>query len=176
MKNSEILSFFQTIRNNYALMQAGALFLSATDAAEKFDEYYSLISDHPEARFGYIRYVFFDDKILSHSLEELRKSVLRSSINETYELLRSNFRQKEEKDILNSSECYHFLRIIRNSFSHDCRFKFTNFDNKFLPLSWNSIIITSEMDGEFVPIDGFLTRDRVLKLLDDIYLLILNNF
>jgi hypothetical protein len=58
MRKEILRGQLQTIKNNYALVQAGIMFLAQPDAAEKFDKYYSIIADHPEAQFGYIKYVF----------------------------------------------------------------------------------------------------------------------
>ena len=71
----------QTIKNNYALVQAGIMFLAQPDASERFDEYFSVASHHPEAKgFGYIRYVFESDDLLSLATNQLRKSVLRNCL------------------------------------------------------------------------------------------------
>lgn len=169
MEKNNLLLKFQTVRNNYALMQAGALMLAAPDARKRFDEYFSLISDHQEARFGYIKYLFDDDGLLGHSLNEFKKSVLRSCINDTYELLKDYIgNNKDKKCILNNISCYQFLYIFRNAFSHSCKFKFNGYEKNMLPVMWNGLSITIEMDGHDIPMDGYLTRIHILELLDDI--------
>jgi len=88
MSRERLRGQLQTIKNNYALVQAGIMFLAQPDAAEKFDKYYSIISDHPKARFGYIKYIFQSDDLLKLATNQLRKAVLRSCIKEMFEILK----------------------------------------------------------------------------------------
>ena len=90
----------QTIKNNYALVQAGIMFLIQPDAPEKFDEYYSVIDENPEAQFGYIKYIYQNDELLKHATNELRKAVLRSCIKELFEVLKSECETEEQKKAL----------------------------------------------------------------------------
>lgn len=103
------------------------MFLAAPDAPQKFEEYYSHISDEPEAQFGYIRYVFEDYDLLKHSTNELRKSVLRNCLKETFEMLKAEL-QNQEEEVLFRAPWYRFLRMIRNSLSHDFKFRFRDYD------------------------------------------------
>ena len=164
----KIIGYQQTIKNNYALTQAGILFLAAPDALQKFEEYYSHISDGPEAQFGYIRYVFEDYDLLKHSTNELRKSVLRNCLKETCEMLKAELQTQEEKEVLFRAPWYRFLRMIRNSLSHDFKFRFKDYDKPKLPVCWSDLTITIEMENEFLPMAGFLTRAKVQQLLDEI--------
>jgi len=55
MNKTELRGNLQTIKNNYALVQAGILFLAQPEAVQKFDEYSAAFTDHPEGRqFLYI--------------------------------------------------------------------------------------------------------------------------
>ena len=164
----KVIGYLQTIKNNYALTQAGILLLTAPDAPQKFEEYYSHISDEPEAQFGYIKYVFEDYDLLKHSTNELRKSVLRNCLKETFEMLKAELQTKEENEVLLRAPWYRFLRMVRNSISHDFRFRFRDYDKPKLPVSWSDLTITIEMENEFLPMAGFLTRAKVQQLLDEI--------
>ena len=175
-KKEKVRGYLQTIKNNYALTQAGILLLVAPDAPQKFEEYYSHISDEPEAQFGYIRYVFEDYDLLKHSTNELRKSVLRNCIKETFEMLKVELQTEEEKEILLRAPRYKFLRMVRNSLSHDFKFRFREYDKSKLPVSWADLTITIEMVNEFLPMAGFLTRAKVQQLLDKISGYIEENF
>ena len=165
----QVLGYLRTIKNNYALTQAGILLLAAEDAPEKFEEYYAHISNHPEAQgFEYIRYVFKDYELLKHSTNELRKSVLRNCLKETFEMLKVVLASDEEKKILRKAPWYRFLRMVRNSLSHDFKFRFRDSDKKKLPVSWSNLTITVEMENEFLPMADFLTKAKVQMLLDEV--------
>ncbi len=176
LTKERVLGFLQTIKNNYALTQAGILLLAAEDAPEKFEEYYSHISDNPEAQFEYIKYVFNDYELQKHSTNELRKSVLRNCLKETCEMLKAEITNEKEKQILFRASWYRFLRMVRNSLSHDFRFKFKDRDKKMLPVSWSGLTITLEMEGEILPMAGFLTMAKVQELFGEITEYIEENF
>lgn len=158
----------QTIKNNYALVQAGIMFLIQPDAPEKFDEYYSVIDENPEAQFGYIKYIYQNDELLKHATNELRKTVLRSCIKELFEVLKSECETEEQKKALRIAPWYQFLRIIRNSLSHDFCLRFNDYDKQKLPVAWSGLTLTQEMDGAKLPMQGFLTRIKVQELIDDV--------
>ena len=173
----KILGYLQTIKNNYALTQAGILMLATPDASEKFEEYYTCITDAPEAnQFGYIKYLFKDYELLKHSTNELRKSVLRNCLKETFGMLTAEIQSEEEKQILFRAPWYRFLRMLRNSLSHNMKFRFRDYDKLKLPVSWSNLTITIEMDDELLPMEGFLTRAKVHQLLDEIFEYIKENF
>ncbi len=164
----KIKGYLQTIKNNYALTQAGILLLATPDAPQKFEEYYSKIFDHPEAQFGYIKYVIEDYGLMKHSTNELRKSVLRNCLKETFEMLKAELQSNKEKEVLLQAPWYRFLRMIRNSLSHDFKFRFRDYDKSKLPVSWAGLTITIEMDNNSLPMAGFLTMAKVQQLLDEI--------
>ncbi|PKN65429.1 MAG: hypothetical protein CVU57_09930 [Deltaproteobacteria bacterium HGW-Deltaproteobacteria-15] len=166
----KVLGCLQTIKNNYALTQAGILLLAAENAPDTFEECYAHISGHPEAQqFAYIKYIFNDYELLKHSSNELRKSVLRNCLKETFEMLKVELVTDEEKEILLQAPWYRFLRMVRNSLSHDFKFRFRDYDKPKLPVSWSNLTITIEMDNEFLPMAGFLTRAKVQQLLEEVF-------
>ncbi len=176
MKKDKVRGYLQTIKNNYALTQAGIMFLAHPKAEEQFDEYYLKIADHPEASFGYIKYVFQNDELLKHATNELRKSVLRNCLKEMFEVLKSEFNSDQESKILRKASWYQFLRMIRNGLSHDFYLKFRKHDKAKLPVTWSDLTITIDMDGKLLPMEGFLTRTKVQELFDEVIEYVENNF
>ena len=60
----------RTIKNNYALAQAGIALLALPDARARLDEVFSLLKEHPETQMiRYIDYVFEDDDLLKSLLQ-----------------------------------------------------------------------------------------------------------
>jgi hypothetical protein len=49
---------------------------------------------------------------------------------------------------LRKAAWYQFARIVRNALSHDFHFHFPDREKRKLPVTWNSIIISEDMDGE----------------------------
>ena len=119
MSKKKVCEQLQTIKNNYALVQAGIMFLVQPDVREKFDEYFAIIENHSEAQFGYIRYVFENDELLALATNQLRKSVLRNCMKEMFEITRLYGKNTNQSKLLEVAPWYQFLRMIRNSLSHD---------------------------------------------------------
>jgi hypothetical protein len=111
MNKTEFRGKLQTVKNNYALVQAGIMFLIQPGASEKFDEYFAVVSNHPEARnFGYIRYVFESNELLALATGQLRKAVLRSCIKEMFELVKTYGLETNQTKLLRAAPWYQFLR------------------------------------------------------------------
>jgi hypothetical protein len=169
MSPAELRGQLQTIKNNYALVQAGIMFLAQPDAVTKFDEYFAVVSAHPEAKkFGYIRYVFESDELLALATNQLRKSVLRNCLKEMFELVKVYGLETNQIKLLRAAPWYQFLRMIRNSLSHDYWLRYKEHDLKLLPITWSGLTLTAAMDGSELPMAGFLTRVKVIELMDDV--------
>ena len=79
----------QTQKNNYALVQAGVALMTGEDALERIYETFEVVKDHPEfSSFSYITYVVETDKLLKHATKELRNTVLRNMLKESFELVK----------------------------------------------------------------------------------------
>lgn len=169
MDKVDLRGQLQTIKNNYALVQAGILFLAQPDALAKFDEYSLLFLEHPEAKkFLYIRYVLESDELLKLATNQLRKSVLRNCIKEMFELVKKYGLETNKIKLLRASPLYQFLRMLRNSLSHDFFLRYSDHDLKLLPLTWSGLTLTSAMDGSELAMAGFLTRAKILELMDNV--------
>jgi hypothetical protein len=45
---------------------------------------------------------------------------------------------------------YEFVRLIRNALSHNFHFHFGDYDKTMMPITWNLITISQEMDGKSI--------------------------
>jgi hypothetical protein len=159
----------QTIKNNYALVQAGIMFLVQPDAKERFDDHFSVVAHHPEAKdFGYIRYVLETDELLVLATNQLRKSVLRGCLKEMFEVLKAYGLATDQIKIIRAAPWYQFLRMTRNSLSHDFFIQYRDHDLRLLPVSWSGLTFTAAMNGTEFPMAGFLSRAKVIELIDDV--------
>ena len=169
MSKSVFRGQLQTIKNNYALVQAAILFLAQPDALVQFDDHFSVFANHPEAkRFGYIRYVFESDELLTLATKQLRLAMLRSCLKEMFELVKAYALETNQINLIRAAPWYQFLRMVRNSLSHDSYLRFRKHDLKLLPVTWSGLTLTAAMDGTELPMAGFLTRVKVLDLMDDV--------
>ena len=169
MSKAELRGKLQTIKNNYALVQAGIMLLALPDAPMKFDACYAAVSHHPEAKsIGYIRYVFERDEVLALATNELRKAVLRSCVAEMFELVRTYGLETNQIKLIRIAPWYQFLRMVRNSLSHDYFMRYREHDLKLLPITWSGLTLTAAMDGTELPMAEFLTRAKIVDLMDEV--------
>ena len=166
MDKELILGRLQTIKNNYALAQAGIALLALPDARTRLDEQFSSLKDHPEIQaLRYIDYVFEDYDLLKLATGELRNAVLRNCIKEIHEQVMLYGDKTNQIRVISAAPWYQFLRIVRNCLSHDMTLTFRPYDVKQLPVSWSGLTINASMHNSQLPMRAFLTRKKALELL-----------
>lgn len=159
----------QTIKNNFALAQVGIALMAEPDALGKFKRTLDIVAGHPEAKhFAYIDYVFRSDSDLAHATNQFRNAALRNCLKETFELVKSYGEDTQQEAIVKAAPWYKFLRMIRNSLSHDMHLRFTPYDLKQLPLTWSGLTINSSMASKPLQARGFLTRSKAVDLIDEV--------
>jgi hypothetical protein len=45
---------------------------------------------------------------------------------------------------------FHYARIVRNAISHNFHFQYSKHDRKILPVTWNGITLSQEMEGQAI--------------------------
>ena len=159
----------QTIKNNYALAQAGIALLALPNARAQLNEVFKLLEKHPETQtIRYIDYVFEDDDRLKFATGQLRNAVLRNCIKELFEQVKLFGNETNQMQIIWAAPWYQFLRIVRNCLSHDMKLQFHPGEMKRLPISWSGLTIDASMHNLQLPMRGFLSREKVLELVDAI--------
>lgn len=159
----------QTIKNNNALVQLAGALATEPDAPERFEKSVASLGEHPEIKtFAYITYVFDRDDLLKHAISQFRNSVLRNCLKETFELVKAYGKCTNQDEMLRTAEWYPFLRIVRNCLSHDFMLRFRKHDLKQLPVTWAGLTIDGSMNNQPLPMNGFLSRPKVIELLDDV--------
>ena len=157
----------QTIKNNYALAQAGIALLALPDARVRLEAVFSLLKEHPETQaFRYIEYVFDDDDLLKLATGQFRNAVLRSCMRELFEQVTLFGRETNQTQIIAAAPWYQFLRIVRNCLSHDMRLQFRPYDLKQLPISWSGLTIDASMHDSQLSMGGFFSREKSIELVD----------
>ena len=164
-----ILGRIQTVKNNYALAQAGIALLALPDARARLNEVFALLEDHPEtSAICYIDYIFEDDNLLQSATGEFRNSILRNCMKELFEQVKLYGKETNQKKIIEAAPWYQFMRIIRNCLSHDMKLRFRSYDLKQLPTSWSGLTIDASMHGSYLPMRDFLDRQKALELVDSV--------
>ena len=159
----------QTIKNNFALVQAGIGLMACLDILERVDKVFSQVKHHPEANsVQYIRYVFETDDLLKHATNELRNSVLRNCLKEAFELVKLYGDQTNQAIVIKAAPWYQFLRIVRNSLSHDLQMHFRESDFKRLPITWAGLTFDRSMHNGPLQMSNFLSTQKSIELIDTV--------
>ena len=97
----------QTIKNNYALAQAGIALLALPDARARLDEVFSLLKVHPETQaIRYIDYVFEDNDLLKSATVQFRNAVLRNCMKELFDQVKLYGRQTNQMQVIEAAPWY----------------------------------------------------------------------
>lgn len=87
-------------------------------------------------------------------------------MKELFEQVKLFGEETDQMMVIQSAPWYQFLRIIRNCLSHDMKLQFRSYELKHLPTSWSGLRIESSMQGSYLPMRGFLGREKALELVD----------
>ena len=159
----------QTIKNNYALAQAGIALLALPDARARLDEVFSVLKKHPETQMiQYIDYVFEDEDLLKIATSQFRNAALRNCLRELFEQVKLFGIETNQIQIIKAAPWYQFLRMVRNCLSHDMKLRFGRWDLKQLPVSWSGLTIDASMHNAELQARGFLSREKSLELVDEV--------
>jgi len=159
----------QTIKNNFALVQLGIALMAQPDALERFEASMEALGSHPEkGAIEYIKYVFDTEDLLKHATRELRSSVLRNCLKESFELVTNYGQAANQAHTVKAAPWYQFLRIVRNCLSHDMQIHFNAHDLKQLPVTWSGLTIERSMQDTWLQSKDFLSRAKALQLMDEV--------
>lgn len=169
MDKAHLRGRLQTIKNNFALVQLSVALMAQPDALEIFEQTLEVVKDHPETKdFAYIRYVYGNDDLLKLATGQFRNSVLRNCLKEMFESVKDYGASHGQASVIQAAPWYRFLRMIRNSLSHDMRFHFKEYDLKQLPVSWSGLTIDASMQDQFLQMRDFLSRQKAVQLIDEV--------
>jgi len=110
------------------------------------------------------RYLSFAD--LADKLESTSRYALSSDfmlnqlhalIRAPFEILRDYCEDYDKSDPtrhlfqkMKEAPWYEYARLVRNAISHNFRFQYSNHDKKMLPVTWNGITLSHEMEGQAI--------------------------
>ncbi len=155
MIKSEIISQLENVKNNYILgLSAVSLFLN--------EKVYPILEENNYVIFGnykvgtkQVKNLLIKHADRSIALKEFTKSQIRIPVKESFEIIKNYCYETNQISKFRAESWYHFIRMIRNCLSHNCKFEFSEYDKRFIPVSWNNRIINSEMDGKCLELEFF---------------------
>lgn len=82
---------------------------------------------------------------------------LHALIRVSFEILRDYCEDYDKLDTtrllfqeMEKAPWYEYARVVRNAISHNFHFQFSNHDKKILPVTWNGITLSQEMEGQAI--------------------------
>lgn len=77
-----------------------------------------------------------------------------SALTNLYENVRTYCESTNQLEKFKKQPYYDVLRLLRNSFSCNYKMHYSNYDKTILPLVWNEIELTHDMEGESIEYDN----------------------
>lgn len=165
MTKDELLGVFRTEKNNYRLMYILMALTGQDDVMAEFLYLYQHLDEKVKVIDG-IEPLVLDKKILNIAVEQLHITILRAIVKELFEVMKTYCEISGQIGLLKSQDWYQLWRIIRNSFSHDFHFRFSEHDKKYLPISWKGIEIREDMDGQKMT-TGHISYEKIWILTNE---------
>ena len=159
----------QTIKNNFALAQAGTALMADDDAKARIEKAVTALSNSSpdfDARWAYIIYVFNNDDLWKSATRSFRNATLRNCLKEMFERVKVYGSETNQMQAIKKAPWYQFLRIIRNCLSHDMRIKFNAHDRKLLPVSWSGLTISEAVHNQELMERDFFTVSKAQDLIE----------
>jgi len=145
--------------------------LDSSKYPSKVHLYYSTI-EKEQKKFLFdleeLRQVMVNQRSKKILLDQFPILCLRSFLKESYETIKVYVNETGQFDKFQSQSWYPFVRIIRNSLSHDFKFKFDEKTRKILPITWTDFSITEDLEGKLVPLRVFNFLSAIL-LFEEMY-------
>ena len=109
-------------------------------------------------------------KNMELTIDEYSKSVIRTLIRESTEAITSYCNDSNQYNKIKFNDTFNFARIMRNSFSHNYIFLFSNYYKTSIlntrSIEWNGKIIELNMEGTSLEKTFFGYRDAITLLND----------
>lgn len=90
---------------------------------------------------------------------EFVKMGIRMMLKEPFELIKDYCKLTNQSSLFKKQKWYHFARLLRNCVSHNFRFKFLNYDERLLPISYKGKTIDISKDNTELHLSFFGQSD-----------------
>lgn len=106
-----------------------------------------------------------DQKKKETAINNFKHSHWRVLIKESFEMIRGYCNDNDLFSELKKQDWYEFVRLLRNSISHDFRFDFTRYKQEDFPISWKTISIEYSSNGDHIH-SSLLSREVVIDIFE----------
>lgn len=145
MNKIELYNAIKNLQHNFIIGHAALLLLESPDMRKELDGFYLVFGEERRS----FNQVYADSNALDMALSEFVRASTRSIIRETWEIIWAYCKKEEALTKLIKREFwFHYFRIIRDALSHNYKIKINPRDEKLLPIRWNGLEITKDMDGK----------------------------
>ncbi len=175
MKKSECLEYLQTVNSCYAMGLLSCYLISTIENAEIPSILTSLNIQFPSKKSSFdislLKYHLNHEQDRIQLVSEFYKSIIRTFIHNTYELVLAYAIASGQDQIIYDSELMIFTRLLRNNVGHDHKFRFKSEKDiqrlQKKPVKWRDKEITLAMEGKKIPMD-MIDAESVNFLFEDI--------
>ncbi len=175
MDKEECLYLLSTSRSNYAMGLLASYLLSTIDNDLIPSSLLLVNQQFPERKLNFdisqLKFFLTIEQNRIQFVSEFGKSIIRTFIHNTYELVLEYATESDQRQKIYDSELMTFTRLLRNTVGHTHKFSFRNKEDKQRlsdrPVRWHDKEITLEMEGEKIPMD-LIDNANVIDLFDDI--------
>lgn len=167
MTKDELLGIFRTSENNCKLVYASLVLFGHEDMPAFYAKWTAALEFPRPFDEKEVVALLQDRNVSKIAFSQLYDTVHRAAVKELFEITKHYCELTSQTALLTAQPWYQFWRVLRNCFSHDFRFRFTEYDRKKLPVSWRTIAIDETMEGKQLT-HGVLSREQILGLVGDV--------
>jgi len=167
MTRDELIGIFRTSENNCKLVYASLVMFSHEDMPAIYAKWSGALDIPRPFDEDEVIALLHDRNVSKIAFSELYDTVHRAALKELFEVTKHYCATTNQTQALVSQPWYEFWRVVRNCFSHDFRFRFTEHDRKKLPVSWRDVSVDASMEGKQLT-HGVISRERMLEFLRDV--------
>jgi hypothetical protein len=171
MTKTDLLGIFRACHNQCIIVYAATVLFGDEDIPKYFTTLDAILNIPKRYPDNEILPLLYDRTALKHSFIELNDTVHRTALTTLYEKTRSYCEKTGQTSILHKQPWYRFWRILRNCFSHDFIFLFSEFDKKKLPITWGNLTLDLSREGTQLT-HGEFPREKIWDLLNEVKLFI----
>jgi hypothetical protein len=167
MTKDDLLGIFRTCHNNCKLVYAAMVLFGQEDMAKFFTTWNAKLNIPKPYPDNEILPLLYDRTVLKHAFSQLYDTVHRTALMALFEKTKDYCEKTGQEAILHKQSWYQFWRILRNCFSHDFVFTFSEYDKRKLPVSWDNLTLDLSREGTQLTHVEF-PREKIWDFLRDI--------
>ncbi|MHA1703926.1 MAG: hypothetical protein ACTSWK_16855 [Promethearchaeota archaeon] len=154
MNKKEFLSQLENAKNNFILVLASVSLFSNDKSLGELGKSNCSFGTY-SLSFKQVENMMRNLKSKEIACNEFLKMGVRALIKESFELIKDYLKNTNQLDKFTKQDWYQFARILRNCLSHECKFRFNDYDKSLLPVGWKNKIINLDLDDTFLQLSFF---------------------